>query len=103
MKTGPKGEDENVEAIRSGEPDRPLSVAMERLLAPLRAEFPGAHAISIEYQHDLHLHVDLRTLEDAHVVEVRLPALCGGIFDHVFTGSSPHHPFFHRVSARVKK
>lgn len=96
-----KTEDNNVEAIRSGEQERPISAALERLIVPLRAEFPHAYAISLEYHHDLRLHVDLRTLEEAHVVEARLPALCGGIFHEMFIGSSPHHAFFHRVSAKV--
>ena len=101
MQIDPQGKDENVEAIRSGEQERPISAALERLIAPLHAEFPGAYAISFEYRRDLHLHIDLRTLEEAHVVEARLPGLCGGVFEKIFTGASPHHPFFHRVSAKV--
>ena len=33
-----KTEDNNVEAIRSGEQERPISAALERLIVPLRAE-----------------------------------------------------------------
>jgi len=103
MEPDPKDESRKVEAIRSAEDERPISSALRRLLEPLHAEFPKAVAISFEYQKDLHLHVDLRTLEEAHVVQARLSALCGGVFHDIFIGSSPHHPFFHRVSAKVDR
>lgn len=84
---------------------RSLSVSEEltRLIEALQAEFPAAVNISFDFQDILNLHIDFRTLEEAHFAQTRLPALCGGIFSDIFSGSSPRHPFFHRVSAKVEK
>ena len=92
-----------VEDIGPAERNRTISKELERLIEPIHAEFPHAVSISFEFQKALQLHVDLRSLEEAHVAEARLPALCGGIFSQIFCGTSPHHPFFHRVSAKVDK
>lgn len=92
-----------IEEIGRANQKRTVSEELARLIEPLHAEFAHAVSISFEFQKALHLHIDLRTLEEAHLAETRLPALCGGIFSETFVGSSPHHPFFHRVSAKVDK
>lgn len=91
------------EDIGHAERNKPISKELERLIEPIHAEFPHAVSISFEFQKALQLHVDLRSLQEAHVAEARLPTLCDGIFSQIFCGTSPHHPFFHRVSARVDR
>lgn len=72
-----------------------------KLLDLLKSEFPGAHAIHFEFDGNLKLHVDVRKSEEIAATEARLPMLCGGTFTNVHHGATPHHPFFHRVTAEV--
>jgi hypothetical protein len=57
--------------------------------------------ITFEYNGKLHLHVDVRRLEELAIVEATLPSLCGGIFHDLQRGMAARHSFFHRVSALV--
>ena len=94
---------ENVATIKASEGLQPISRELAKLIEPLHAEFPSAVEISFTFRKNLRLHIDVKTLEEAHAVEARLPALCGGVFQELFSGSSPHHAFFHRVSAKVSR
>lgn len=96
-------ETENVSAIKFSDGEQPISQGLAKIIEPLHAEFPNAVEISFTFRKNLRLHIDVRVLEEAHAVEARLPALCGGIFQEIFTGKSPHHAFFHRVSAKVDR
>ena len=103
MQSNSDREAENVAAIKAGAGAQPVSLELAKIIEPLHAEFPGAVEISFTFRKNLRLHIDVRTLEEAHAVEARLPALCGGIFHQIFSGSSPHRAFFHRVSAMVDR
>lgn len=103
MQSNSDREPENVAAIISEDRQQPISEELAKLIEPLHAEFPNAVEISFAFRRNLRLHIDVRKLEEAHAVEARLPALCGGIFEEIFSGSSPHHAFFHRVSAKVNR
>ena len=94
---------QKVAAINGGDRQPSISQELAKLIEPLHAEFPEAVEISFTYRKNLRLHIDVRTLEAAHAVEARLPAMCGGIFEQIFSGRSPHHAFFHRVSAKVDR
>ena len=94
---------ENVATIKASEGLQPISRELAKLIEPLHAEFPSAVEISFTFRKNLRLHIDVKTLEEAHAVEARLPALCGGVFQELFSGSSPHHAFFHRGSAKVSR
>ncbi|MDG5747144.1 hypothetical protein P8Q88_03035 [Qipengyuania sp. XHP0207] len=94
---------QKVAAIKAGDRQPSISQELAKLIEPLHAEFPDAVEISFTYRKNLRLHIDVRTLEEAHAAETRLPALCGGIFAEIFSGRSPHHAFFHRVSAKVDR
>lgn len=96
-------EAENVAAIKGQDTSQPISEALAKIIEPLQAEFPNAVEISFTFRKNLRLHIDVKKLEEAHAVEARLPAMCGGIFEQIFSGSSPHHAFFHRVSAKVSR
>lgn len=103
MKSSSDREIENVAAIKASDGQQAISGELAKIIEPLHAEFPGAVEISFTFRKNLRLHVDVRRLEEAHAVEARLPALCGGIFQEIFSGRSPHHAFFHRVSAKVNR
>ena len=80
---------------------RTISRELERLTAQLHDEFPHAEKISFDFDGKLHLHVDVRDLEEAHIIHSRLERLYGALYSHYFVGESPHHRFWHRVSAVV--
>ena len=103
MQSNPDPNTENVATIKASEGQRPISRELAKLIEPLHVEFPSAVEISFTFRKNLRLHIDVKTLEEAHAVEARLPALCGGVFQELFSGSSPHHAFFHRVSAKVSR
>ncbi|WP_394729360.1 hypothetical protein [Altererythrobacter sp. GH1-8] len=76
---------------------------LRRLQGVLAQEFPGALTIAFDFEKDLFLRIDVRNIEETHMIAARLPSLCGGIFSEVRTGKSPAHSFFHRVSAKVAR
>lgn len=101
MPPDPDEQGASIHPISDNECAMPVVDELRRLTDQLRAEFPDAERISFDFEHDLHLHIDVRTLEQAHVIMARLPSLCGGCFKNPFIGDSPHHLFFQRVSAAV--
>ena len=103
MQSNPDRNTENVATIKASEGQQPISRELSKLIEPLHAEFPSAVEISFTFRKNLRLHIDVKTLEEAHAVEARLPALCRGVFQELFPGSSPHHAFFHRVRAKVSR
>lgn len=78
-----------------------ISQELTRLTEQLRAEFPDAEKISFEFDGKLHLHIDVRDLEEAKVIHARLERLYGDLYSRYFVGNSPQHRFWHRVSAMV--
>lgn len=76
---------------------------LNRILTMLRENSPAASQISFDFDGRLHVHIDLREREDVILVEAVLPTLGAGLFHEISRGSTPHHPFFHRVSAIVDR
>lgn len=87
------------------QPPRNNSIAEElsKLLDLLRQEFPKAINILFEFDGKLKLHVDVRTGEEIATTEESLAKLCAGTFSQIHHGATPHHPFFHRVTAFVDR
>lgn len=87
------------------QPQRSNSVADElgKLLDLLKSEFPRAINILFEFDGKLKLHVDVRTGEEISTAEEKLAILCAGTFSQIHHGATPHHPFFHRVTALVDR
>ncbi|AIT78719.1 hypothetical protein [Novosphingobium pentaromativorans] len=84
---------------------RAISIAEElgKLLEILKSEFPKAIKVFFEFDGKLKLHIDVRTGEEVSTAAARLGSLCGGIFNNIHNGATPHHPFFHRVTAEVDR
>lgn len=87
------------------QPPRTSSIADElgKLLELLRSEFPKAINIRFEFDGKLKLHIDVRTGEEVSTAEEKLATLCAGTFSQIHHGATPHHPFFHRVTALVDR
>ncbi|GGB87730.1 hypothetical protein GCM10011494_02610 [Novosphingobium endophyticum] len=87
------------------QPQRSTSIADElgKLLDQVKSEFPKAVNIIFEFDGKLKLHVDVRAGEEISTAEARLASLCGGTFTNIHHGATPHHPFFHRVTAEVER
>ena len=87
------------------QPQRSNTIAEElgKLLEVLKSEFPKAVKVVFEFDGNLKLHIDVRTGEEIATTEARLAGLCGGAFSNIHHGATPHHPFFHRVTARVER
>ena len=82
--------------------DEPLTDRLNRVLEMLRAEFPHAVDIGLEFDGKLHAHIDVRGGEEVCGVESKRPNLGEGMFTQIAHGATPHHPFFHRISSVVE-
>lgn len=80
-----------------------VSDELNGILIALRLACPPNSQISFDFDGTLHVHIDVHRREDATLVENVLPTLGLGLFHKIFRGSTPHHPFFHRISAQVNK
>ena len=91
----------DIQPIRGPERTMAVSEELGRLTDILREICPPDGVISFEYNGSLHLHIDVRRVEDVTKIEAMLPSLCGGIFQGAQRGLSAHHSFFHRISSMV--
>ena len=100
-----RAEDSNksadIQPIRGPQRTMAISEELGRLTSALREICPPDGVITFEYDGALHLHIDVRRVEDVTKVEALLPSLCGGIFHGVQRGLTARHSFFHRISAMV--
>lgn len=74
---------------------------LNRILGMLRDVSPKDAVISFDFDGRLQVHVDVRRREEITILESVLPTLGCGLFHSLNRRSTPHHPFFHRVSALV--
>lgn len=99
------GQDRNksadIQPIRGPERTMAVSDELARLTSILHEICPPDGVISFEYDGALHLHIDVRRVEDVTKIEALLPSLCGGIFHDVQRGLTARHSFFHRISSKV--
>lgn len=102
------GEHEKTEEINKIERLRPqqlhtVTEELTAILSMLRAVCPADAVINFDFDGKLHVHIDVRKLEDLQKVEALLPRLAGGMFQDLTRGQAVHHPFFHRLSAAVNR
>ena len=71
-----------------------VSDELAMLLGAVQAVSPRDAKVTFDYNGTLHLHIDVRNLEDVARLEVLLPTLCGNIFANLQRGSVDNHPFF---------
>ena len=81
--------------------DTSVTDELDRILGMLREAAPKNATISFDFDGRLSVHIDVRTVEDITRVEAVLPVLGRGMFHGLSRKATPHHPFYHRVSALV--
>lgn len=92
-----------IETFPQPQRSNPIAEELGKLMVVLKAEFPKAVKVVFEFDGKLKLHIDVRTGEEIGTTEARLAGLCGGAFSNIHHGATPHHPFFHRVTAQVER
>ncbi len=103
MIDGQGGAYANVEPFPTPSPSAAVSDELNRILTMLRQACPRDSQISFDFDGKLHVHIDVRNREEVALVESMLPAIGLGLFHGITRGGTPHHPFFHRVSALVDR
>jgi hypothetical protein len=91
----------NVELFPNTSAATPVTDELTRILALLKDVCPAGAMISFDFDGRLHVHIDVRKREDVTILESILPPLGRGLFHGFRRSATPHHPFFHRVSALV--
>lgn len=82
---------------------RNVTDGLNDILSMVRSACPPEANITFDFDGELHVHIDVRSLEEVLKVEGMLPGLGAGIFRAISRGDTPHHPFFHRLSAIVDR
>ncbi|WP_067737088.1 hypothetical protein [Novosphingobium naphthalenivorans] len=80
-----------------------VSEELTKILELVQGSAPRDAKVSIDFDGKLRLHIDVRKGEDIEVLKKLLPLLGTGIFHDIEVGATPHHPFFHRISALVDR
>ncbi|MCJ2178602.1 hypothetical protein [Novosphingobium album (ex Hu et al. 2023)] len=102
MADGQIATDRSVEYFPGAIQSTTVTDELSRILSMLQSRCPRGALISFDFDGKLHVHIDLRSREDVNVVEALLPTLGPGLFHTFSRHSTPHRPFFHRISARVE-
>jgi hypothetical protein len=97
------GLESSVELLPASQQSTVVSDELNRILVILRETCPEGARISFDFDGTLHVHIDVRKREDATVVQTLLPKVGAGLFQKISLGGTPHHPFFHRVSAHISR
>ena len=69
----------------------------------LHSVCPSDAVIAFEFAGALHVHIDVRSLEDMTRLETLMPSLAGGVFYDIQRGLAARRSFFHRLSASVAR
>jgi hypothetical protein len=93
----------DVERIHTPPPPTTVSDELGKLMGTLREHCSPEAVISFQFDGKLHVHIDVRDMEEIARLESILPSLCGGAFSELQRGLAAHHSFFHRLSARVAR
>jgi hypothetical protein len=92
----------NVERFPDSVRPTPVSDELSSLAKLLREACPEGACISFSFDDKLQAHIDVRKREHVVFVQMILPTLKRGLFHSVSLGGTPHHPFYHRISAQVQ-
>lgn len=92
-----------VKPIPVGPKSTVVSDELTRLTDILHGVCPSDAVITFEFARGLHVHIDVRTLEDTTRLETLIPSLAGGAFYDIQRGLAARRSFFHRLSASVAR
>lgn len=93
----------SIESLPSQPRPKVISEELGRIAELVHGVAPADSVISFSFDKSLHVHIDVRKLEDVTRLEAVLPTLGAGLFSEIQRGSAPHHSFFHRLSALVDR
>lgn len=74
---------------------------LNRIVALVREACPENAEVCFDFDGRLHVHIDVRKLEDVTLVQAVLPDVGMGMFSNLSLGKTPNRPFSHRISALV--
>lgn len=74
---------------------------LSRIRAMLREVAPRDATISIDFDGQLHAHIDVKKREQVTMLETVLPVVANGLFQDLRLSATPNRPFCHRLSALV--
>ncbi len=92
-----------IKPIPIGSKSSIVSDELTKLTEILHSVCPSDVAITFEFAGALHVHIDVRTLEDMTRLETLMPSLGGGVFHDIQRGLAARRSFFHRLSASVAR
>jgi hypothetical protein len=92
----------NVERFPDTGRSTAISDELSSLANLLREACPEGACISFSFDDKLQAHIDVRKREHVTFVQMILPTLKPGLFHSISLGGTPHHPFYHRISALVQ-
>jgi hypothetical protein len=98
MTTAGTAGDEDVARLPVKKPD--IVPALERLCDEVRRVCPADAAVALRFDGKLHVEIDVRSLDQAMLVEHVLPVTLGGALHDIRRAKSPHS-FFHRITAEL--
>ena len=96
---GREGSVENFPAARS----KLISEELGKIFKILRDAAPSDATVSFDFDGTLHAHIDVRRAEEVSQLKAILPTLGAGLFHDISVGATPHHPFFHRLTAKIDR
>jgi hypothetical protein len=92
-----------VEPIPVAQKSSVVSDELLKLTDILHSVCPSDAVIAFEFAGALHVHIDVRSLEDMTRLETLMPSLGGGVFYDIQRGLAARRSFFHRLSASVAR
>lgn len=92
----------NVERLPSQKSSN-VTDELEKIRSMLKEACPDNAVITFHFDGKLYAHIDVHNWDDLLAIEKALPAIGAGIFHSISRGDTPHHPFFHRLSAIVER
>ena len=93
----------SVERLPAASQSTVVTDELGRILGMLRESCPKQAQISFDFDGRLHVHIDVREKDQVTLIEAMLPTLGLGLFHSISRSETPHHPFFHRISALVDR
>ncbi|MCJ1962650.1 hypothetical protein [Novosphingobium mangrovi (ex Hu et al. 2023)] len=84
-----------------GPGNQPIAGQLAEIRESLRAAFPRAKSVLLEFDGTFKAHIDVREGELVPAIEAQLAHIDNGRFTRVEHGATPHHPFLHRISAVI--
>jgi hypothetical protein len=76
---------------------------LTKLTDMLHGICPSEAVITFEFVGGLHVHIDVRSLEDMTRLETLMPSFAGGVFYDIQRGLAARRSFFHRLTASVAR